>query len=252
MTTKQKVALVTGGSRGLGRAAALRLAKDGFFVALTYRSAAGEAAETVAAIQAAGGQAVAIQADVASVAAIDALFTALDGELEARFSDRGLDVLVNNAGIIADRTLAQTTEEDFDALFNTNVKGTFFVTQRAAERLRDAGRVITLGTGLTRFVYPNFVAYAASKGAVNTMTQYLAKELGSRGITVNMIAPGAIDTDMNPWLKTEQGAAAMSSVAALNRVGHADDIADVVSFLASPDSRWVTAQRIEASGGANL
>jgi 3-oxoacyl-[acyl-carrier protein] reductase len=251
-TTKQRVALVTGGSRGLGRAAAQRLAADGFFVALTYRSAAGEAEEAVAAIKAAGGDAVALQADVASVASIQALFAALDKELESRFSDRGLDVLVNNAGIIADLTLDKTTEADFDALFNTNVKGTFFTTQLAAERMRDNGRVITLGTGLTRFVYPNYIAYAASKGAVNTMTEYLAKELGPRGITANVVAPGAIDTDMNPWLKTEQGAAAMSSVAALKRVGHADDIADVIGFLASPASRWVTAQRIEASGGANL
>jgi 3-oxoacyl-[acyl-carrier protein] reductase len=252
MKSEQKVALVTGGSRGLGRAAALRLARDGFFVALTYRSAAGEAYETVAALKEAGGDGLALQADVSSVASIDALFASLDRELEQRFGDRGLDVLVNNAGIIADLTLDKTTEEDFDALFNTNVKGTFFTTQRAAERMRDNGRVITLGTGLTRFVYPNYIAYAASKGAITTMTEYLAKELGPRGITANVVAPGAIDTDMNPWLRTEQGAAAMSSVAALNRVGHAEDIADVIGFLASPDSRWVTAQRIEASGGANL
>lgn len=252
METRQRTALVTGGSRGLGRATAERLARDGFFVALSYRSAASEAQEVVAGIEAAGGRAVAIQADVSSVAGIDGLFEALDRELEARFGDRGLDVLVNNAGIIAHLRLEETGEADFDALFNTNVKGTFFATQRAAARLRDQGRVILLGTGLTRFSMPQYIAYAASKGAVDTMAKYLAQELGPRGITVNVVAPGAIDTDMNPGLRSEQGAAAISAIAALRRVGHADDIADVISFIASPDSRWVTGQRIEASGGAML
>ncbi len=247
-----KTALVTGGSRGLGRAMAQRLARDGFFVALTYRSAAREARQVVEAIEAEGGAAVALQADVSQVASIEALFKALDEVLEARFEDRGLDVLVNNAGIIEHGRLGETSEAAFDALFDTNVKGALFVTQRGAERLREGARVIMLGSGLTRFARPEYIAYAASKGAVDTLTMYLAQELGPRGITVNMVAPGPIDTDMNPGLRAEQGAQWASSIAALGRVGHADDIADVVSFLASPDSRWVTAQRIEASGGAWL
>lgn len=254
MTTdaKVRVALVTGGSRGLGRATSERLARDGFFVALTYRSAEGEAAEVVQAIEAAGGRALAVQADLDSVAGVNALFTALDAALESALGERGIDVLVANAGAILDATLSQTTEEGFDQMFNLNVKGVFFTIQRAAERLRDGGRVINLGTGLTRMTYPNYIAYSAAKGAVDVLTRILAAELGPRKITVNTVAPGAIDTDMNPWLRTEQGIAAMSSMAALGRVGHADDIADVISFVASHDSRWVTAQRIEVSGGVKL
>ncbi len=139
-----------------------------------------------------------------------------------------------------------------DYQYGLNVKGLFFVTQAAIPRLRDNGRIINLGTGLTRFSYPDYAVYASTKGAVNVLTQNLAALLGARGITVNTLAPGAIDTDLNEWLHTEEGRAMASSVAAIKRVGMPEDIADLASFLASEDSRWVTGQRIEASGGAHL
>jgi 3-oxoacyl-[acyl-carrier protein] reductase len=163
------------------------------------------------------------------------------------------DVLVNNAGTAIAKSIEEWTEEEFDYQFNLNVKGMFFVTQMAMPRINDNGRVINLGTGLTRFSYPVYAVYAASKGAVDVLTQHLAVVLGERGITVNTIAPGAIDTDLNAgWLRSEEGRSQTMAISAIKRIGMPDDIADVVSFLASDDSRWVTGQWIEASGGAHL
>lgn len=248
-----RVALITGASRGLGRAMALRLAKDGLTIAVHYGQHKAAADEVVGRITASGGQAFALQADVGSVASIRALYTQLDTELKKRTGEARFDVLVNNAGIVVNKPTEAFTEADFDRQFDVNVKGVFFVTQMAIPRLRDNGRIINLGTGLTRFTFPTFGLYAASKGAVTVFTDYLAAELGARGITVNTLAPGAIDTDLNAeWLRTEAGREQASAMAALKRVGMPDDIADAASFLASPDSRWVTAQRIEASGGAHL
>lgn len=240
-----KTALITGGSRGLGRAMVERLASDGADVFFTYRSDAAAAQAVLDATAAAAGAVQALQADLSTVAGVAALFSALP-------EDTGLDVLVTNAGVIQSRPFAEVTEADFDRIFDLNVKGVFFTIQAALPRLRDGGRIVTIGTGLTRIVMPQYIAYSAAKDALGSLTRLLAQELGARGITVNTVAPGAIDTDMNPWLKTDAGIAQMSGMTALGRVGHADDVADVVAFLASADSRWVTAQRIEVSGGQHL
>lgn len=248
-TTRTPLAIITGGSRGLGRATAIRLASAGYRVAFTYRSAADEAQATVAQIEAAGGQAVAVQADISTTAGVAAMFEGLDAALGQGWQ---VDALILNAGIIRHANTAATTEADYDALFDTNVKGVFFTMQRAQERLAAGASVVLLGTGLTRMVYPEYVAYSAAKAAVDMLTRVWAKELGPRGVRVNTLAPGAIDTDMNPWLRTDDGAAMMSQHTALGRVGHDDDIADAIAALVSPDMRWVTGQRVEASGGQQL
>lgn len=249
----QKVALVTGSSRGLGQAIALRLAKDGMMIAVHYGKNREAAEETVTKITSLGAEAFAVQANVSEVASIKAMYEQLDGELTQRTGTTKFDVLVNNAGTAIAKPIEEWTEEEFDDQFNLNVKGLFFVTQMALSRLNDNGRIINLGTGLTRFSYPIYAVYAASKGAVDVLTQNLAVQLGTRGITVNTLAPGAIDTDLNAgWLRSEEGQSQTLAVSAIKRIGMPDDIADVASFLASNDSRWVTGQRIEASGGAHL
>ncbi|MEM9861027.1 MAG: SDR family oxidoreductase [Myxococcota bacterium] len=252
-SSQTRVALVTGASRGLGRAAAARLASDGFFVVLTYRSNEAEAEGAVADIEKQGGKALHLQLDVGSLESIEAFFANFDAAVSKVLGESRIDVLVNNAGVMSDQEIGHIDASEFARVFDINVRGALFVTQHAlADRLRDGGRVILLGTGLTRFSMPQYLAYSMSKGAINTMTQVLAKTLGPRGITVNTLAPGAIETDMVPYLRTAEGSAQMASVTALARHGVPDDISNVVSFLASEDSRWVTAQRIEASGGMFL
>lgn len=246
MSESKKQILVTGGSRGLGRAMVERFARDGARVVFSYRSDATAAEEVVQAVRAAGGEAVAVQADLSSVDGVGGLFARLDEVFD------GLDAVVANAGIIQDKGFDEVTEDDFDALFDLNVKGVFFTVQEALRRMRDGGRVVLLGTGLTRFTMPQYVTYAAAKAALDALAKGLAKTVGPRGITVNVLAPGAIDTDMNPWLRTPEGSAAMRSMTALDRVGHAEDIADAAAALLSEDARWITGQRIEASGGMNL
>lgn len=251
-TSETRVAVVTGSSRGLGAAMARRLGRDGFFVVVNYLRGEAEARGVVEAITAEGGRAAMVQGDVSTVAGVRAFLAGVDAALGRAGLPARFDVLVANAGINLAKPFADTTEEDFDAIFGTNVKGVYFLVQQSLPRLRDGGRVITLGSGLTRVANPMYAPYSASKAAIDVLTRIWAKELGARGITVNTLAPGAIDTDMNPWLKTPAGVEMASAHAALKRVGHADDIADALSFLASPDSRWVTAQRIEASGGFQL
>lgn len=250
---QRKVALVTGASRGLGQAIALRLAKDGMMVAVHYGKNQAAAEEVVAKIESLGGEAFAIQAEVSQVTSIKAMYEQLDAQLTQRTGTARFDVLVNNAGTAIAKPIEEWTQEEFDYQFDLNVKGMFFMTQMAMPRMNDNGSVINLGTGLTRFSYPVYAVYAASKGAVDVLTQYLAVVLGERGITVNSIAPGAIDTDLNAgWLRSEEGRSQTMAISAIKRIGMPDDIADVASFLASDDSRWVTGQRIEASGGAHL
>jgi NAD(P)-dependent dehydrogenase (short-subunit alcohol dehydrogenase family) len=248
-----RVALVTGASRGLGRAIALRLGRDGLMVVVHFGTSREAAEQVVRDIIARGGQALCLQADMASVASIRSLYQQLDTELAARTGEAKFDVLVNNAGIALGKPIEQFTEADFDAQFAVNVKGVFFTTQMAIPRLRDNGRIVNIGTGLTRFSIPVYAAYAASKGAITVLAQHLAAELGARGITVNTLAPGAIDTDLTAgWLRTDQGRQHALAMSAIKRIGVPQDIADAASFLASEDSRWVTGQRIEASGGAYL
>lgn len=248
-----KVALITGASRGLGRAIAVRLAKDGFAIAVHYAANAAAAEEVVSLISAEGGEAFSVQANIENVASIRAMFDKLDAELTARYGEAKFDVLVNNAGTAISKPIEEWTEEEFDYQYGLNVKGLFFVTQLSLSRLRDNGRIINLGTGLTRFTMPNLEVYSSTKGSVDVLTQHLAASLGARGITVNTLAPGAIDTDLNAgWIRSEQGQQMAISMAAIKRVGLPEDIADAASFLASEDSRWVTGQRIEASGGAHL
>ncbi|WP_030620793.1 SDR family oxidoreductase [Streptomyces sclerotialus] len=247
-----RTALVTGGSRGIGRAISERLAADGARVVVHYGRDEAAAKDTVAAIEAAGGQASALQAELGRPGSAEALWSAFDTQAD------GLDILVNNAGIAGVREpLAGVSEEDFDRLFAVNTKAPFFVTQLGLERLRDGGRIINTSTNLTRgAAMPELIAYAMTKGAVDVFTSTLAKEVGARGITVNAVAPGVVDTDMNAgWLRGPENAAAregVRSASPLARMADATDIADIVSFLASDDSRWITGQWIDATGGALL
>jgi 3-oxoacyl-[acyl-carrier protein] reductase len=251
---ENKVVVITGASRGLGRAAALRCAKEGALVAVGYTSNIEAAQEAVGAIEGAGGRAFAVQADIASLAGVDAFYAALDRELEARTGQPRFDTLVSNAGISRMGKVADATGADFDAIFDLNVKASFFMAQRAIPRVRDGGRIIFLSSGLTRFAMAEYAAYSASKGAIDVLTRCLAKELGPRRIAVNAIAPGVVDTDFNAaWLRDNPHAQAhMRSLIAMDRVAGPEDIGDVIAFLVSDDSRWITGQRIEASGGQSL
>lgn len=250
---KRKVALVTGASRGLGQAIALRLAKEGMMIAVHYNQNQKAAEEVVTKIASLGGEAFAVQAEVSDVASIKSVYTTLDAELSQRTGAARFDVLVNNAGTAIAKPIEEWTEAEFDYQFDLNVKGLFFITQLALSRINDNGRIINVGTGLTRFSYPVYAVYAASKGSVEVLTQYLAAVLGLRGITVNTLAPGAINTDLNAsWLRSEEGQLQTMAISAIKRIGLPADVADVASFLASDDSRWVTGQRIEVSGGAHL
>ncbi|PSJ27880.1 short-chain dehydrogenase [Streptosporangium nondiastaticum] len=251
-TLTGRTALVTGGSRGIGRAISERLGKEGARVAVHYGRDAASAEQTVKEIRAAGGDAFAVRAELGVPGDAEALWAAFDEQA----GDGGLDILVNNAGTDGPRVpLGEVTPENFDRVFAVNTKAPFFITQHGLDRLRDGGRVINVSTGLTRGGgMPELIAYTMTKGAVDSFTSVLAKQLGERGITVNAVAPGAIDTDMNAsWLRdsaeAREGVAAMSP---LRRVGEPRDVADIVAFLASDDSRWVTGQWIDATGGALL
>ncbi|MGW6567902.1 SDR family oxidoreductase [Streptomyces sp. NPDC054975] len=244
-----RTALVTGGSRGIGRGIAERLGRDGARVAVHYGSNEAAAKETVSVIEAAGGAAFAIGQELGTEGDAAALWERFDEQT----GGDGLDILVNNAGIAASKPFATIDEAEYDRIFAVNTKAPFFLAQQGAERLRDGGRIINVSTGLSHAaLMPELIAYAMSKSALDTFTRYLSKVLGGRGITVNAVAPGIVDTDINAhWLRGDDeawaGAAALST---LGRVGAPDDIADVVAFLASHDGRWVTGQWIDATGGS--
>ncbi|MCQ4166323.1 SDR family NAD(P)-dependent oxidoreductase [Tahibacter harae] len=247
----RKIALITGGSRGLGRNAALKLAARGVDVVLTYRDRRDEADSAVAAIQAAGGQAAALALDLANSASFAAFAAELRSLLARQWQREDFDFLVNNAGMGAHAAFADTSEAQFDALMNVHLKGTFFLTQALLPLLRDGGRIVNISSGLTRFALPGYAAYAAMKGALEVLTRYLARELGARGIAVNTLAPGAIETDFGGGAVRDNAAlnAQIAGLTALGRVGLPDDIGGAVASLLAPENGWINAQRIEASGG---
>jgi NAD(P)-dependent dehydrogenase (short-subunit alcohol dehydrogenase family) len=251
--SKQKVALVTGASRGIGRAIALRLARDGALVVVHYGRSAKAAAEVVREIEQHGGKAFAVRAQLGSLKAVQALFAAVDQRLQELLGSREFDILVNNAGISLTAAIEETTEAEFDEVFAVNIKSVFFITQEALPRLRDGGRIINISSGTSRIGYPEKVAYAMTKGALNSLTLCLAKQLGRRGITVNAVLPGIVDTDFHGgWLRDPRARKFAASVAALNRVGMPEDVADVAAFLASSDARVITGALINATGGSFL
>jgi 3-oxoacyl-[acyl-carrier protein] reductase len=238
-----KVALVTGASRGIGRAIALRLANDGAAVVVNYTGSEQQAREVAAAIEKAAGQAVAARADVSRVADVVWLF-------DATFERFGrLDILVNNAGIILYKPVADVTEEEYDHIFGINVKGTFFACQQAAKRMLDGGRIINFSSSTTAMMLPRYGAYVATKGAVEQLTHILTKELGPRQITVNVVSPRPTDTELFSQGKTEEEKQRLGQMSALGRLGQPQDIADVVAMLCTEDARWITGQNIRANGG---
>ena len=246
-----KIALITGGSRGLGRNMALSLAAKGFDVLLTYHSKSADAEAVVAEIQQHGRRAAALQLDVAQAQSFAAFFAQVKTTLHDTFQAERFDCLINNAGTGLYAAFADTTEAQFDAMVNTHLKGPYFLTQLALPLLADGGRVVNISSGLARFSYPGSSAYAAMKGAIDVLTRYQAVELGARGITVNSVAPGAIETDFggghvrdNPDLN-----ARIAGSTPLGRVGLPADVGPVVAFLCSDEGRWVNGQRLEVAGG---
>ena len=238
-----KTALVTGASRGIGRAVALKLGQMGAAVVVNYMNNVAAAEEVVEQIAAQGGKALAIQADMADPAAIEQLFDQAIGEFGQ------LDILVNNAGIAIYKAIAEVSEDDYEKLFSLNVKGLLFACQQAARKLADGGRIINISTSVTKMMLPSYGLYAASKGAVEQLTKVLAKELGLRGITVNAVSPGPTDTELFREGKTEEQIRQMGAMAAFNRIGTPEDIAGAVALLASAEAGWISGQNICANGG---
>ncbi|MGW8947520.1 SDR family oxidoreductase [Streptomyces koyangensis] len=256
MTTTQRhqgrTALVTGGSRGIGRAISRRLAAEGALVAVHYGHDHAAAGRTVKEIEADGGRAFPVHAELGVDGDAATLWAAFDEALSGTGSRPGLDILVNNAGIALPRPIAAVTEEEYDRVFAVNTRAPFFIVQRSLERLRDGGRIISISSAATQTAYPAIVAYSMSKGALDVLTPALAKQLGPRGITVNTVAPGFTETGINPTLSNPEIRKALSAASVFDRLGAPVDIADVVSFVASDEARWVTGQWIDATGGVGL
>lgn len=254
MNTSTPIALVTGGSRGLGRDMALKLAAQGTDVVLTYRSRRDEAAAVVAAIEAAGRRAVALALDVADSAGFDAFVAQVAEVLRTHWQRERFDYLVNNAGIGVRAPFVEIDEAQFDLLVNVQLKGPFFLTQKLLPLMADGGRILNVSSGLTRFALPGYSAYAAMKGAVEVLTRYQAKELGARGIAVNVLAPGAIETDFGGGAVRDNAElnAFVAANTALGRAGLPEDIGAAAAALLGPGGRWINGQRIEASGGMFL
>ena len=251
---KTKTALITGGSRGLGRDMALNLAKKGMDIILTYYSNPTAAEGVVREIQKTGQNAKAFQINTGDSTGFGYFFDQVAEYLSAENGSPHFDYLINNAGTGLSRPFAETTEEQLNEMFNIHFKGVYFFTQRALGYLNDGGGIVNLSSGLTRFTFPNSSAYAAMKGAVEVFTRYLAKELGARKIRANVVAPGAIATDFGggDTRDNEQKRAALTHLTVLGRVGEAEDIGGVVAFLCTDDARWINGQRIEVSGGVLL
>lgn len=248
-----RIALVTGGSRGLGRNTALQLARAGADIVLTYRTNKAEGEEVVREIEALGRRAVALPLDVSEVETFESFRDAFAQTLRETWQRDSFDFLVNNAGIDLAQPFGQVTTEAFDQLMNVHFRGTFFLTQTLAPFIAEGGRIICTSTGLTRFAIPGYAAYASMKGALEVFIKYLAKELGPRKIRANIVAPGAIETDFTKEALAHAGVEDfLKSQTALGRVGVPDDIGGVVTFLCSEEGRWLNAQRVEASGGMFL
>jgi len=252
--SQNQIALVTGGSRGLGKNMALSLAQKGLDIILTYNSKKDEALAVVKDIEKHGRKAVALQLNVADTKNYDTFFKEVGTALKNTFAATQFNYLINNAGTGIHASFAETTEEQFEELFNIHFKATFFLSQKALPLLADGGGIINLSSGLARFSTPGYAAYGSMKGAIETLTKYMAKELGARGIRVNVLAPGAIETDFGGGAVRDNAQVnkAIASNTALGRVGLPDDIGGVVAFLCTDDARWITAQRLEASGGMFL
>jgi len=253
MSNPVKIALVTGGSRGLGKNTALKLAEHGVDVVLTYRSSRAEAEDVVRQIERSGRRAAALPLNIELSATFADFAVKLRDALKGWQCDR-FDFLVNNAGIGIHASFAETTEAQFDQLMNIHLKGVFFLTQKLLPLLADGGRIVNLSSGLARFSLPGYAAYGAMKGAIEVLTRYMAKELGPRGIAVNVVAPGAIETDFGGGAvrDNKQLNAMIASQTALGRVGVPDDIGGVIASLLSAENSWINAQRIEVSGGMFL
>lgn len=254
MTSTSKIALITGASRGLGRNTAVSLARKGGDVILTYQSRRDEAQAAVAEIEALGRKAVALQLDAGEVASFEAFAGQVRETLHATWDRDTFDHLVNNAGSGHFAPFAETSEAAFDQLMNVHLKGVFFLTQKLLPLLADGGRIVNLSSGLARFALPGMSAYAAMKGGVEVLTRYLAKELGPRGIAVNTVAPGAIETDFGGGMVRDNADVnrTVAQATALGRAGLPDDIGPMIASLLSEDDRWINGQRIEVSGGAYL
>lgn len=249
-----QIALITGSSRGLGRNMALHLARRGVHSIITYRSQRAEAEATAAEVNALGAQAAVLPLDAGDSSSFARFATEVRRTLQQHWQRERFDFLVNNAGMGAYTSYADTTEAQFDELMRVHLKGPFFLTQTLLPLLNDGGRILNVSSGLTRFSMPGFAAYAVMKGGVEVLTRYMAKELGARGITVNTLAPGAIETDFGGGLvrDTPEVKNAIAAETALGRVGLPDDIGGAVASLLTGDNRWINGQRIEASGGVNL
>lgn len=251
MKKEIKIALVTGGSRGLGKNMALELAKKGLHIILTYNSNEEKAKEVIKEIERLGQQAIAVQLNVTEFNNFEEFFVTIKESIKSKFEVEKIDYLINNAGIGINAPFAKTTEEQLDAIYNIQFKGTYLLTQSALNILNDGGGIVNVSTGLTRFALNGFSAYASMKSAIETLTIYQAKELGERKIRSNVIAPGAIETDFGGGAvrDNEKMNSFIATNTALGRVGLPDDIGSVVAFLCTDDAKWINAQRIEVSGG---
>ena len=254
MTTNDKVAVITGGSRGLGRNAAVHLARAGVSSIITYRTNKAEAESAVAEIQKAGAKAVALQLDVGQAKSFGDFAGAVKAALQQTFGRERFDYLVNNAGSGGHRLFAETTEAELDELYAEHLKAPFLLTQKLLPLIEDGGRILNVSSGLARFTFPGASAYAAMKGGVEVLTRYMAKELGPRQISVNVIAPGAIATDFNGGRVRDNAQLnqQIAALTALGRVGLPDDIGGAVTSLLTGDTKWINGQRIEVSGGQGL
>lgn len=254
MMSSNKIALVTGGGRGLGKNMALSIAKKGLDVILTYHANKEAADDVVAEIKNLGQQAVAFQLDTSDTSGFKAFFEGVSSYLKQKYNTGSFDYLINNAGTGIYKPFLETTESDFDEMMNIHIKGVYFLSQQAVPLLSDGGGIINISSGLARFSLPGSSAYASMKGAVDVFTRYLAKELGDRKIRANVVAPGAVATDFGGGENkdNDKKRALISQNTALGRVGEPEDIGGIVAFLCTEDARWINGQRIEASGGIML